>query len=166
VAIDRSVRPVRPSWRADSLALAYVGGGGKAIVYDLAHESRSIAGPAAPITRLAFAPAGRSLVTATPGSALLNGKTVATGEIEAIGWLRDRAAVALESGPTPPLVRTFARTGRPLGGFRVPGRVIGLGGGLVLTRSRDKVLADRGEGRASAVLTVRNATAIEDLAIG
>ena len=37
--VDRSVRDVRPAWRADSLAFAYVGGGGTPIVYDLAHQS-------------------------------------------------------------------------------------------------------------------------------
>ena len=35
--IDSSVRAVKPSWRGDSLAFAYVGAGGKVIVYDLAH---------------------------------------------------------------------------------------------------------------------------------
>jgi hypothetical protein len=40
--VDRSVRAVQPSWRADSLAFAYVGAGGRVIVYDLAHRSHSI----------------------------------------------------------------------------------------------------------------------------
>ena len=39
--IDRSVRAVKPSWRADSLAFAYVGGGGRAVLYDVGHESRT-----------------------------------------------------------------------------------------------------------------------------
>lgn len=38
--LDTSVRPVRPSWRGDSLALAYVSAGGRAVVYDFAHASR------------------------------------------------------------------------------------------------------------------------------
>lgn len=38
--LDARVRPVRPSWRPDSLALAYVGGGGRVVVYDFAHASR------------------------------------------------------------------------------------------------------------------------------
>ncbi|HEY3550553.1 MAG TPA: hypothetical protein VGK69_05820 [Gaiellaceae bacterium] len=65
--IDSSVRPVRPSWRADSLALAYVGGGGKAIVYDLAHVSRSVVARSAgmgAVTQLAFAPSGGGLAIA------------------------------------------------------------------------------------------------------
>ncbi len=81
--VDRSVRAVRPSWRGDSLAFAYVGGGGKAIVYDLGHQSRSVLGMAAPVTHVAFSPVGRTLLVATPGSVLLGGKTVATGEVEA-----------------------------------------------------------------------------------
>ncbi len=40
--IDRSVRAVRPSWRADNLAFVYVGGGGRAVVYDVGHESRQV----------------------------------------------------------------------------------------------------------------------------
>src|SRR5207253_3315288 len=139
--IDRSVRPVRPSWRADSLAIAYVGGGGKAIVYDLGHRTHSVSGSAAPVTRLAFAPVGKALLVATPGTALLGEKTVASGEIEAIGWFHGHPAAALEEGVTPPLVRTYGRGGRPLERFRVPGRVVGLSGGLVVTRTSDKILA-------------------------
>jgi hypothetical protein len=166
ILIDRSVRPVRPSWRADSLAFAYVGAGGKAIVYDVAHERRSIVGYATPVTRLAFAPVGEKLAIATPGSAILGGKTVATGEIEAIGWLHGHAAAAVDSGVTPQLVRTFGRNGRPLEGFRVPGRVIGLTGGLVVTRTQGRVLAGWRSKRVSTVLRVRNATAVEDLTLG
>ena len=164
--IDQRVRAVRPSWRADSLAFAYVGAGGKAIVYDLGHRSRSIVGPAAPVTRLAFAPAGNKLLVATPGAALLGGKTITTGEIEAIGWLHDRAAVAVESGVTEPLVRTFSPSGGPLEAFRVPGRVLAVTGGLVVTRTTAKVLAGWRTKRVSTVLGVRNATVVEDLEIG
>ena len=65
--IDRSVRPVRPSWRADSLAFAYVGGGGRAIVYDLAHASRSVVTRSdriGAVTQLAFASSGDGLAMA------------------------------------------------------------------------------------------------------
>jgi len=37
--VDSSVRRASPVWRADSLAFAYLGAGGTAIVYDLAHET-------------------------------------------------------------------------------------------------------------------------------
>lgn len=42
VVLDRSVRAVAPSWRADSLALAYVGGGGRPILYDFAHRTHKV----------------------------------------------------------------------------------------------------------------------------
>ena len=164
--VDRSVRAVRPSWRADSLAFAYVGAGGRAIVYDLGHQSRRVAGAAAPVTHLAFAPAGKTLVIATPASVLVGGKVVATGEVEAIGWLHGRPAVAIESGVAPALVRTFGSTGRPLEGFRVPGRVVGLTGGLVVTRTQDRVLAGWREKRVTSLLELRPATSVDDLAIG
>ena len=165
--IERSVRAVRPSWRADSLAFAYVGAGGKAIVYDLAHRSRSVVGGAAPVTHLAFSPVGKTLVVATPGSALLGQKTVATGEIEAIGWFHGRPTVALESGVRPALVRTFGEAGRPLEGFRVPGRVLGLTGGFVVTRTpNNRILAGWRDTSVSRLLEVRGTTSVDDLAIG
>jgi hypothetical protein len=164
--IDRSVRPVRPSWRADSLALAYVGAGGKAIVYDLGHRTHSVPASAAPITRLAFAPVGRTLVLATPSALLVGGKTVVRGEIEAIGWFHGHPAVALEQGVASPLVRTFGRAGRPLEGFRVPGRVLDFTGGLVVTRTHTKVLAGWRRKTVSTILEVRPATSVDDVAIG
>ena len=165
--IDRSVRPVQPSWRADNLALAYVGAGGKAIVYDIAHRKHSVSGSATPVTRLAFAPVGKALLVATPGAALLDGKTVARGDIEAIGWLDGHPAVALEQGLTPPLVETFGRAGRPLERFRVPGRVIGLIGGLVVTRTDDDRIRAGWQGkRVSTLLRVRPSASVEDVAVG
>jgi hypothetical protein len=161
--VDRSVRAVRPSWRADSLAFAYVGAGGRAIVYDLGHQSRRVAATAAPVTHVAFAPAGRTLVIATPGSVLLGGKTLATGEVEAIGWFHGHPAVAIESGVAPALVRTFGPTGRS---FRVRGRVVGLTGGLVVTRTQDRILAGWREKRVASLLKLRPGTSVEDLAIG
>ncbi len=166
VTIDRSVRPVVPSWRADSLAFAYVGAGGRAVVYDLGHQSRSILATAAPVTRLAYAPVGRKLVVATPGSAALGRRTFARGEIEAIGWIHGRPAVALESGVTPPLVRTFTTAGRPLEGFRVPGRVVAFTGGLVVTRTTGKVLAGWRDKAVSTLFDVKGTPAIDDLALG
>jgi hypothetical protein len=118
------------------------------------------------VTRLAFAPMGSKLLVATPGAAFLGRKTVATGEIEAVGWLRDRAAVAVESGVTEPLVRTFTPSGRPLEAFRVPGRVLGVTGDLVVTRTANRILAGWRTKRVSTVLGVRNATAVEHLEIG
>jgi hypothetical protein len=164
--IDRSVRAVPPSWQADSLAFAYVGAGGHAVVYDLEHQSHKIFGAAAPITRLAFAPAGRMLMFATPGSAYLGARTLATGEVEAIGWFRGRPAVVLESGVRPPLVRTFARRGGSVEGFRVPGRVVALTGGLVVTRTPGRILAGWRDTTVDTLLKVHSRTSVDDLAIG
>ncbi|HZT95185.1 MAG TPA: hypothetical protein VE985_11990 [Gaiellaceae bacterium] len=164
--IDRGVRPVPPSWRADSLALAYVGAGGKAIVYDLGHRTHTVPSSAAPIVRLAFGSAGRTLVLATPSAMLLGRKTVVRGEIEAVGWLHGHPAVALEQGSAGSLVRTFSRSGGPLEGFRVPGRVLGLTGGLVVTRTHDKVLAGWRGKTVGTILEVRPATRVDDVSIG
>jgi hypothetical protein len=50
---DAAVRPVKPAWRADSLAVGYVGAGGRATLYDLAHGTHSVvrALPPAPLRR-------------------------------------------------------------------------------------------------------------------
>jgi hypothetical protein len=101
--VDRTVRPVRPSWRADSLAFAYVGAGGKAIVYDLAHQSRRVvaAAPMGGVTQLAFSPTGAQLAVAgrrgfavedRPGRSFSK-RTLVVG----IGWLGDEP-VAVGSG--------------------------------------------------------------------
>lgn len=164
--IDRSVRAVTPSWRADSLALAYVGGGGRAVVYDVGHRQHTVVGRAAPVTRLAFAPTGKTLLVATPGAALLDGKTVSSGEVEAIGWFHGRPAAALEEGATPPLIRTFGRAGRPLEGFRVPGKVVGLTGGLVVTQTQDRILAGWRTKTVNTLLKVKPGTSVEDVALG
>jgi hypothetical protein len=97
--IDRSVRAVRPSWRSDSLAVAYVGAGGKLIVYDLGHEVHTVAATASPVTHLAFAPTGKALAFATPDSALVGGKRVASGPVDALGWFRGRLVAATPSHP-------------------------------------------------------------------
>jgi hypothetical protein len=164
--VDRSVRPSSPSWRADSLALAYVGAGGKAIVYDLGHRKHSVLGAATPVTRIAFAPAGKALLVATPGASLLDGKVLASGEIEAIGWFHGHPAVALEAGVTEPVIRTYRRAGRPLEEFRVPGRVVGITDGLVVTRTQDKILAGWREKAVNTLLTVSGGVSVDDVAIG
>lgn len=164
--VDGSVRPVRPSWRADNLALAYVGAGGKAVVYDIGHRKHTVLGSASPVTHVAFAPVGKTLLTATPGSALLDGKMVARGEVEAVGWLYGGPAVALEQGVTPPLVRTFGPAGRPLAGFRVPGRVADISGGFVVTRSEDRILAGWRTKTVNTLLSVKQSASVEDVAVG
>jgi hypothetical protein len=163
--IDRGVRAVRPAWRADSLAVAYVGGGGHAVVYDLEHRTHDVIGSAAPVAHVAFAPVGKTLTVATPREVVLDGKTVATGRIEALGWFDDRPAAALGMRTTA-RVRTFGATGRPVDTFVVPGEVVGLTGGLVVTRTTDRLLAGWREKKVSTLLVLPRAASVEDLAIG
>lgn len=109
--IDRLVAPTMPSWRADSLAVAYdarnpapssVKGGarGPLFIRDLAH-------PTEPITRLrprqgevaqlAFAPRGAKLAVAEVHRTLLLGnrpRVVWRGTSQGIGWLDGRLAIA------------------------------------------------------------------------
>ena len=165
VTLDRSVRAVRPSWRADSLAFAYVGAGGRAIVYDLAHNKRSVVSPTAPVTRLAFAPTGDELAAATPDSVLLGGKRIPTGRIEALGWLHGGPAAALESRRPVALVRTFGQNERPVSVFAVPGRVVDLTGGLVVTRTRDRILAGWRDKTVSTLLGLTHPASVDDVAI-
>jgi hypothetical protein len=164
--IDRSVRAVGPSWRADSLAVAYVGGGGRAVVYDLGHLSRGVVGTTAPVTRLAFAPRGRKLLVATPDAVLIDGKTLATGQVEAIGWFYGHPAVASPMR-TAARIRSLGYDGRPLDDFAVDGRVLKLTSDLIVTQTADRVLA--GWGRQKTVTTlfrVRPTTSVENVAIG
>jgi hypothetical protein len=163
--IDRSVRPVRPSWRADSLALAYVGGGGRAVVYDLGHLSRAVVGTTSPVTRLAFAPVGRKLLLATPEAVVLGGRTLATNQVEALGWFHGRPAAGLP-GLNHGTVRSFGRGGRPIDNFAVPGTVVGFSGGLVVVRSPTRILAGWRDKTITTLLTVGRSAAVEDVAIG
>ena len=146
--IDRSVRPVRPSWRGDSVDFAYVGAGGRAIVYDLGHTKRRVIRAPVPVTHVAFAPRGKALALATPGAAILGGRTVARGDIEALGWVHGRLVVASEMGVTPPLVRIFSADGSQVGSYRVPGRAVAVTGAYVVAR-RGEVLAGRSPGHST-----------------
>jgi hypothetical protein len=165
--IDRSVRPVRPSWRADSLVVAYVGGGGKAIVYDLVHERHRLAASLPSVAHVAFAPFGKTLAVASPGAARVGHKTIATGNIETLGWRQDgRLEVALGMGLRPALVATFERSGRPLAGFRVPGRVVAITNGYVVTRAQNRIVAGWRTSGALTILSVRPGTAVDELQLG
>jgi hypothetical protein len=164
--IDSSARAVRPSWRADNLAFAYVGAGGKAIVYDVGHEKHTVFGEAAPVTRVAFAPVGTTLAVATSDSVVLRGKTVATGSVEALGWFDGRPAVAVEAGSAGSRVRTFEPTGRLAADLFVPGRVVGFTSGLVVTRTPDRILAGWREKSVTTLLRVRPSSHVDELEIG
>jgi hypothetical protein len=160
--IDRSVRAVRPSWRADSLALAYVGAGGRAIVYDLSHERRDLVAVRAPVTGIAFPPRGNSLAVETPTGVWLahagGANTVTTSAVEAFGWLNGGLGVASrESGR----MQLFTVDGTPHGSYRVHGIVVAVTPRLVLIRTRRSLVAGH-----SMLLSVSPRTSVRDLQVG
>ena len=124
--IDRSVRAVKPSWRADSLAFAYVGGGGRAVLYDVGHESRQVVGIHPPVTTVAFAPSGDALALEGPkGVSLVNRSAhrhITGANVEALGWLNGRLAVAVP-GLNSALIRMFAPDGAARGSSQAHGIV-------------------------------------------
>jgi len=158
--IDRSVRAVRPSWRADSLAFAYVGGGGRAVVYDLGHTSHRVADAALPVTHVAFAPTGTKLAIATPSSVVVGGKTVIKAEVEALGWLRGRLAVAAK-GFAPENIFFFAPNQASPRGYAAHGFVAAVTPKLVVVRNGPKVFA----GRTTLLSVPRNAS-VGDVQVG
>jgi hypothetical protein len=117
--IDQGVRAVQPSWRGDSLALAYVAAGGKPVIYDLGHHSRRLisAPTARDATRLAFAPSGSALAIGTRNGFLLtgaggrpNGGSFKPSLIGGIGWLNGQIAIAVNPaypGDQGPFVQLF-----------------------------------------------------------
>jgi len=158
--IDRSVRAVRPSWRSDSLAVAYVGAGGRAIVYDIFHELHGVSGTAAPVTHVAFPPSGRMLAVATPESALLGQRKVATGPVEALGWLDGDLAVATpERGSA--LVRLFASNGDSRGSYTAHGIVVAVTPTLVVVRRVGALVTGH-----TTLMTFPRAATVRDLAVG
>ena len=96
--LDASVRAVRPTWRADSLALAYVGGGGRAVVLDLAADSRRVLTAAAcgPVRALAFADRGRRLAVAGARGVGADGRCLGSvgGPVGAVAWAGRTTLVA------------------------------------------------------------------------
>lgn len=164
VTIDRSVRPIRPSWRADSLALAYVGAGGKAIVYDVGHQSRAVAAVPAPVTGVAFAPTGDALAVARDDGVWLvhgNGaKEVSRGAVEAFGWLRGRLAVAVP-GLDSAQLRLFSANGRPRGSSNVQGIVLAITPKLVIVRNGRTLV-----GGHTPLLTSPPGATVQDIQVG
>jgi hypothetical protein len=112
--IDPTVRATTPTWRGDSLALAYVSGGGRPVVYDLGHRSHTaISNPVArDATSLTFNPSGDdSLAVATRHAVLLVAGNTSTKPttfqdetVAGIGWVDGKLAVALN--PRPPTAST------------------------------------------------------------
>ena len=140
--LDPAVRPARPAWRADTLALAYVGAGGHAVVYDLAHRSRTVPKIAAAASAVSFAPAGDALaVTAARHVWIVAGKkqprlaATTTGTPAGLAWTRRSIAVAVNPGG-----------GRPY--VQVGGTHVALGARiLALTSSGDRIAVAVGGAR-------------------
>jgi hypothetical protein len=155
-AIDRSVRAVKPSWRADSLAFAYVGGGGRAVVYDLAHKSHRVVGTSAPVTHVAFAPTGTALATATPSAVRLGSKAVPVGKVETLGWLNGRLAAGVRGGLT-----TIAPGATSHVAYGAHSLVAVVTPKLVIVRSGQKLFTGH-----TTLLTVSPNAAVRDLEVG
>jgi len=150
--LDAQVRPVTPSWRADSLAVAYVGRGGRPVVYDFAHDSHRVtATDTREASRVAFAPRGATLAVASARHVWLAGRERATpvpgiGRCPAceIAWVRGHLVVASTARSTSGSVLQLVRVtpaGRVVSTTRVPvpGRVESLGsngGAIVAAVSR------------------------------
>lgn len=108
--IDAAAGQAPPSWRADSLALAYVGAGGHAVVYDLAHASRRLVETglcSGRIDKVLFAPSGPLLAAASKSSVYLypgldrSARCVGLmGTVIGIAWA-GKNIVAAETPPTP-----------------------------------------------------------------
>lgn len=165
--IDRSVRAVRPSWRGDSLAFAYVGGGGSGVVYDLGHQQHHVLPVHPPVVGLAFAPAGRALAVETRrGVSLLpredspSARDVADGDIEAFGWLNGRLAVAVP-GLDSAVIHLFAPNGAPRGSHPVDGVVAAVTSKRVVVRRSRQLVAGH-----TTLLTIPRGRTVRDLAIG
>jgi hypothetical protein len=124
--IDAAVRPARPSWRADSLALGYLAAGGRPLIYDLGHRSHTPLGArtARDASQVAFAPVGGTLALATAHAVVLIGSTgpaettrFSDGTVAGLGWFNHELAVAVNPTPRatarPPSIVLFrvARSG-------------------------------------------------------
>jgi hypothetical protein len=162
--IDRSVRAVKPSWRADSLAFAYVGGGGHAIVYDVGHESRQVVAVSPPVTGVAFAPSGDALaLEGTKGVSLVEQSAyrhIAAADVEAFGWLNGRLAVAVP-GSNSAVIHLFALDGASRGSSQVHGIVRAITPKLVVVQRGPKILAGH-----TTVLTVPRGATVRDIQVG
>ena len=139
--LDAQIRPVTPSWRADSLAVAYVGRGGRAVVYDFAHDSHRLgAANAQSVRQVAFAPSGTTLAVTSAQQVWLADREPAI-RVRGIGrcqgcevaWVRGELVVAsaapASSGSVVRLVRVTA-AGRPVSvrAFALSGRIEALDG--------------------------------------
>jgi hypothetical protein len=147
--VDRNAQGVAPSWRADSLAVAYVGWGGRPVVYDLGHESHQVIrwAPARQIEHLAFAPRGTRLALGTETSALLVGRhheVLWRGPTQGVAWLGSQLVVS--GRPNQPwgapgrLYTVNPRGATLLQKIRLPGPILATHGRMLALVSHEKLL--------------------------
>ena len=184
--LDGNVRAVTPSWRADSLAVAYVGAGGRPVVYDFGHDSHRVIGASTRgASRLAFAPQGSTLAVVSGHVVSLDdqGRTsrviaVGHGATAEIAWVHGQLVVASSTRTsTGSLLRLFraTRAGRvvTIGQLDVAGRVEALDGnanGVMVAvakpRSATRLLASAGLlSRQEVLLQLPTGTAVDAVAI-
>lgn len=143
--LDGAVRSVAPTWRADALAVAYVGAGGRPVVYDFSRNAHHVVGSMrmAGATTLAFAPRGRVLAIAsharlwTIGARGTSAGELGSASVAGIAWAGDRVAAALD----PPAASHF--------GFSVVQPFRAASGGAL---TREKPVALRGRVTALGAL--------------
>ncbi len=115
--LDIAVRSTRPTWRADSLAVAYLSAGGRPVIFDFGHEAHVlVSSPAArDAVFLAFAPRGDRLAVATQHSVLVNGRALPASfrnnVVAGLGWVDGDLAVALNARVSSVFVFRFGRAG-------------------------------------------------------
>lgn len=162
--IDRSVRAVRPSWRADSLAFAYVGAGGRLIVYDRYHQTRALVPVTGPVTGVAFAPNRDALAVETTGGVWLaharGARTVTTGAVEAFGWLSGRLGVVVPGRDAAEL-RLFSAAGVAQGSSTLQGIGVAVTPKTVLVRTPRGLIAGH-----TTLLSVPHRASVRDLQVG
>ena len=154
--IDRSVRALTPSWRADSLAVAYVGGGGRAVIYDLGHKKHRVVRSAAPVTHVAFAPTGTTLAVGTATSVLIGSKVIPVGRLQTLGWLRGKLAVAIRGGVT-----VLAPNGASHVAYPAYAVVAAVTPKLVIVRNGPRLFTGH-----TTVLTVPRSATVRDVQVG
>jgi hypothetical protein len=126
-SVGRGVYELTPSWRADSLAFAYVGTGGQAIVYDLAHATHNVIRVRGGALRLAFAPKGDELAISNVLRTVLVGQkrtVVWRGSTKGIGWLDGRLVAADRVAGVPRRILAFSTHGSTLAVVVAQGKTI------------------------------------------
>jgi hypothetical protein len=186
--LDAAVRPVAPSWRADALAVAYVGAGGHPVVYDFARRAHHVVegGGLGETLRVSFAPHGRALAIGSAGRIWVSGVgpvprrggDFSPDSIAGVAWAGDQIAVALNAPSKRAAVQLvgLAKNGATIRGKRllVSGEITALdarGGRVVLALRRPglqtRLVASTAPDRParSVLLDVGAGSTVDELAV-